>query len=100
MEANYTLIKTDLSLQREIAASITEAAINQTDTREIGFVTKNGVISGTVIVAFQDGLGELFDTRITVTREQSRSAFQATTTKTVEVKNPSALTIKFTYYFR
>ena len=40
VEANYTLLQTDLSLQKEISTSITEAAIDQTDTREIGFLAK------------------------------------------------------------
>ena len=98
MEANYTLLQTDISLQKETI--IEEAAINQTDTREIGFFNKNGLItvSGIVGVLFQDGIGQ-GDRRATVTRSQTRSAVQATEIKTVEVKNPSALTIKFTYKF-
>ena len=40
VEANYTLLQTDLSLQKEISTSITEAAIDQTDTREIGFISE------------------------------------------------------------
>ena len=98
VEANYTLLQTDISLQKETI--IEEAAINQTDTREIGFFNKNGLItvSGIVGVLFQDGIGP-GDRRATVTRSQTRSAVQATEIKTVEVKNPSALTIKFTYKF-
>ena len=100
VEANYTLIKTDLSLQREIAASITEAAINQTDRQEIGFLGKNFALGAAQIVCFcfQAGV-DPGDRRVTVTRSQSRSAYQRIETKTIEVKNPSALTIKFTYYF-
>ena len=97
VEANYTLLQTNLSLQKETI--ITEAAIDQTDTREIGFLAKGDVIGGSQsLLLLIDGL-ETIDRRITVTRTQSRSAVQATTTKTVEVKNPSALTIKFTYKF-
>ena len=99
VEANYTLLQTDLSLQKEISTSITEAAIDQTDTREIGFLAKGNVIGGSQsLLLLIDGL-ETIDRRITVTRTQSRSAFQSTETKTIEVKNPSALTIKFTYKF-
>ena len=96
VEANYTLLQTNLSLQKETI--IAEAAINQTDTREFGFLAKGNVLGSQSLLLLIDGLGE-GDYRITVTREQSRSAVQATTTKTVEVKNPSALTIKFTYKF-
>ena len=99
VEANYTLLQTDLSLQKEISTSITEAAIDQTDTREIGFLAKGNVLGvSQSLLLLIDGL-ETIDRRITVTRSQTRSAVQATTTKTVEVKNPSALTIKFTYKF-
>ena len=99
VEANYTLLQTDLSLQKEISTSITEAAIDQTDTREIGFLAKGNVIGGSQsLLLLIDGL-ETIDRRITVTRTQSRSAFQTIETKTIEVKNPSALTIKFTYKF-
>ena len=100
VEANYTLIKTDLSLQREIAASITEAAISQTDRQEIGFLGKNFALGAAQIVCFcfQAGV-DPGDRRVTVTRTQSRSAYQRIETKTIEVKNPSALTIKFTYKF-
>ena len=38
VEANYTLLQTNLSLQKETI--ITEAAITQTDTREIGFYNR------------------------------------------------------------
>ena len=97
VEANYTLLQTNLSLQKETI--ITEAAIDQTDTREIGFLAKGNVLGASQsLLLLIDGL-ETIDRRITVTRTQSRSAVQATTTKTVEVKNPSALTIKFTYKF-
>ena len=98
VEANYTLLQTNLSLQKETI--IAEAAINRTDTREIGLLMKSGFINDLdlAILARSDGL-ETIDRRITVTRSQTRSAVQATTTKTVEVKNPSALTIKFTYKF-
>ena len=99
VEANYTLLQTDLSLQKEISTSITEAAIDQTDTREIGFLAKGNVLGGSQsLLLLIDGL-ETIDRRITVTRSQSRSAYQSTETKTIEVKNPSALTIKFTYKF-
>ena len=99
VEANYTLLQTDLSLQKEISTSITEAAIDQTDTREIGFLAKGNVIGGSQsLLLLIDGL-ETIDRRITVTRTQTRSAFQTIETKTIEVKNPSALTIKFTYKF-
>ena len=99
VEANYTLLQTDLSLQKEISTSITEAAIDQTDTREIGFLAKGNVLGGSQsLLLLIDGL-ETIDRRITVTRSQSRSAFQTIETKTIEVKNPSALTIKFTYKF-
>ena len=101
VEANYTLLQTNLSLQKETI--IAEAAINRTDTREIGLLTKNSIIDTTsrptnFFITFVDG-GDPGDRRVTVTRTQSRSAVQATTTKTIEVKNPSALTIKFTYKF-
>ena len=100
VEANYTLLQTDISLQKETI--ITEAAIDRTDTREIGFITKDSII-GTTVYSFFLRLEQpsqvVDDYRVTVTRSQSRSAYQATTTKTVEVKNPSALTIKFTYKF-
>ena len=100
VEANYTLLQTDLSLQKEISTSITEAAIDQTDTREIGFLAKGNVLGvSQSLLLLIDGL-ETIDRRITVTRSQSRSAYQTIETKTIEVKNPSALTIKFTYYFR
>ena len=98
VEANYTLIQTDLSLQKETNIT-TEAAIDQTDTREIGFIARRVISTGINHIVLEEGTYS-GDKRITVTRSQSRSAFQATTTKTVEVKNPSALTIKFTYYFR
>ena len=99
VEANYTLLQTDLSLQKEISTSITEAAIDQTDTREIGFLAKGNVLGGSQsLLLLIDGL-ETIDRRITVTRTQTRSAFQTIETKTIEVKNPSALTIKFTYKF-
>ena len=42
VEANYTLLQTNLSLQKETI--IAEAAINRTDTREIGLLTKNSII--------------------------------------------------------
>ena len=101
VEANYTLLQTNLSLQKETI--IAEAAINRTDTREIGLLTKNSIIDTTsrptnFFITFVDG-GDPGDRRVTVTRTQSRSAVQTTTTKTIEVKNPSALTIKFTYKF-
>ena len=38
VEANYTLLQTNLSLQKETI--ITEAAISQTDTREVGFLRR------------------------------------------------------------
>ena len=98
VEANYTLLQ-NLSLQKEISTSITEAAIDQTDTREIGFLAKGNVLGGSQsLLLLIDGL-ETIDRRITVTRTQTRSAFQTIETKTIEVKNPSALTIKFTYKF-
>ena len=99
VEANYTLLQTNLSLQKETI--IEEAAINQTDTRVMGFITKNSIVSTTIyaFIVYLDELGTFVDRRVTVTRDQSRSAFQSTTTKTIEVKNPSALTIKFTYKF-
>ena len=86
----------------KLDSSIEEAAINQTDTRVMGFITKNSIVSTTIyaFIVYLDELGvTLVDRRVNVTREQTRSAFQSTTTKTVEVKNPSALTIKFTYKF-
>ena len=100
VEANYTLLQTNLSLQKETI--ITEAAIDQTDTRVIGFYLKASFSSWDVqftLFIMKMILGVLIDRRVTVTRTQSRSAFQSTTTKTIEVKNPSALTIKFTYKF-
>ena len=45
VEANYTLLQTNLSLQKETI--IAEAAINRTDTREIGLLTKNSIIDTT-----------------------------------------------------
>ena len=103
VEANYTLLQTDISLQKETI--ITEAAISQTDTREVGIFTKGGVVplnntADQPFLYYEESSGGLLDHRTTVTRTQTRSAFQSTQTKTVEVKNPSALTIKFTYYFR
>ena len=99
VEANYTLLQTNLSLQKETI--IEEAAINQTDTRVMGFITKNSIVSTTIyaFIVYLDELGTFVDRRVTVTRDQSRSAFQRIETKTIEVKNPSALTIKFTYKF-
>ena len=102
VEANYTLLQTNLSLQKETI--IAEAAINRTDTREIGLLTKNSIIDITsrptnFFITFVSGR-DPGDRRVTVTRTQSRSAVQTIETKTIEVKNPSALTIKFTYYFR
>ena len=101
VEANYTLLQTNLSLQKETI--ITEAAITQTDTREVGIFTKGGVVvlnntADQPFLYYEESAGGLLDHRTTVTRSQSRSAFQRIETKTVEVKNPSALTIKFTYY--
>ena len=100
VEANYTLLQTNLSLQKETTI-IEEAAINQTDTRVIGFYLKNSFSSVGRIPAlyYENDSGNLVDLRTTVTRTQSRSAVQSTQIKTVEVKNPSALTIKFTYNF-
>ena len=46
VEANYTLLQTNLSLQKEISTSITEAAIDQTDTREFGFYLIHDFIPG------------------------------------------------------
>ena len=102
VEANYTLLQTDISLQKETI--ITEAAISQTDTREVGIFTKGGVVplnntADQPFLYYEESSGGLLDHRTTVTRSQSRSAYQTIETKTVEVKNPSALTIKFTYYF-
>ena len=102
VEANYTLLQTDISLQKETI--ITEAAISQTDTREVGIFTKGGVVplnntADQPFLYYEESSGGLLDHRTTVTRTQTRSAFQSTQTKTVEVKNPSALTIKFTYKF-
>ena len=101
VEANYTLLQTNLSLQKETI--IAEAAIIQTDTREFGFYLIHDFIPNettrTTALYYENDSGNLVDLRNTVTRTQSRSAFQSTTTKTVEVKNPSALTIKFTYKF-
>ena len=103
MEANYTLLQTNLSLQKEISTSITEAAIDQTDTREFGFYLIHDFIPGetarTTALYYENDSGGLNDLRNTVTRTQTRSAVQSIETKTVEVKNPSALTIKFTYKF-
>ena len=93
VEANYTLISADFSLQKEAIIEY-----KQTDTREIGFLVKNSIISGNLeayALLVPSGTGK-FDGRVVVTR--SRSAYQ-TEIKTVEVKNPSALTIKFTYKF-
>ena len=101
MEANYTLLQTNLSLQKETI--IEEAAIDRTDTREFGFYLIHDFIPNettrTTALYYENDSGNLVDLRNTVTRTQTRSAVQVTTTKTVEVKNPSALTIKFTYYF-
>ena len=102
VEANYTLLQTNLSLQKETI--IAEAAISQTDTREVGIFTKGGVVplnntADQPFLYYEESSGGLLDHRTTVTRTQTRSAFQSTQTKTVEVKNPSALTIKFTYKF-
>ena len=103
VEANYTLLQTNLSLQKEISTSITEAAIDQTDTREFGFYLIHDFIPGetarTTALYYENDSGGLNDLRNTVTRTQTRSAVQSIETKTVEVKNPSALTIKFTYKF-
>ena len=98
VEANYTLLQTNLSLQKETI--IAEEAISQTDRQEIGFLGKNFALGAAQIVCFcfQAGV-DPGDRRVTVTRSQSRSAVQTIETKTVEVKNPSALTIKFTYKF-
>ena len=84
VEANYTLIQTDLSLQKE--TNITEAAISQTDTREIGFIARRVISGGINHIVLDEGTWA-GDKRVTVTRNQSRSAVQATQTKTVEVKN-------------
>ena len=103
VEANYTLLQTNLSLQKEISTSITEAAIDQTDTREFGFYLIHDFIPNkttrTTALYYENDSGNLVDLRNTVTRTQSRSAVQRIETKTIEVKNPSALTIKFTYKF-
>ena len=98
VEANYTLLQTNLSLQKETI--ITEAAIDQTDTRVIGFYLKDSFssVGSTPALYYENDSGGL-DLRTTVTRTQSRSAYQTIETKTIEVKNPSALTIKFTYKF-
>ena len=100
VEANYTLLQTNLSLQKETI--ITEAAIIQTDTREFGFVTLSDFSSTSTTLyglLYESSGGTIIDFRTTVTRTQTRSAVQTIETKTVEVKNPSALTIKFTYKF-
>ena len=101
VEANYTLLQTNLSLQKETI--IAEAAINQTDTREFGFVTLSNFHSSTSTtlygLLYESSGGTIIDFRTTVTRTQTRSAYQRIETKTIEVKNPSALTIKFTYKF-
>ena len=91
VEANYTLLQTDISLQKETI--ITEAAISQTDTREVGIFTKGGVVplnntADQPFLYYEESSGGLLDHRTTVTRTQTRSAFQSTQTKTVEVKNP------------
>ena len=97
VEANYTLLQTNLSLQKETI--IAEAAIIQTDTREFGFYLIHDFIPNettrTTALYYENDSGNLVDLRNTVTRTQSRSAVQSTQIKTVEVKNPSALTIKF-----
>ena len=74
VEANYTLLQTNLSLQKETI--ITEAAIDQTDTRVIGFYLKNSFSSVGRIPAlyYENDSGNLVDLRTTVTRTQSRSA--------------------------
>ena len=101
VEANYTLLQTNLSLQKETI--IEEAAIDRTDTREFGFYLIHDFIPNetarTTALYYENDSGNLVDLRNTVTRTQTRSAFQRIETKTIEVKNPSALTIKFTYYF-
>ena len=97
VEANYTLLQTNLSLQKETI--ITEEAIDRTDTRVIGFFAPARGVWNATYALLSGGSFDPADRRVTVTRTQSRSAVQATTTKTVEVKNPSALTIKFTYKF-
>ena len=53
--------------------------------------TKNSIVSTTIyaFIVYLDELGTFVDRRVTVTRDQSRSAFQSTTTKTIEVKNPT-----------
>ena len=93
VEANYTLLQTNLSLQKETI--IEEAAINQTDTRVMGFITKNSIVSTTIyaFIVYLDELGTFVDRRVTVTRDQSRSAFQSTTNK----NNRSEKSLRFNY---
>ena len=81
VEANYTLLQTNLSLQKETI--IAEAAIDQTDRQEIGFLGKNFIFgsSSYVYSSFLTELGTFRDRRVTVTRTQSRSAFQSTKQK-------------------
>ena len=74
VEANYTLLQTNLSLQKETI--ITEAAIDQTDTRVIGFYLKDSFssVGSTPALYYENDSGGLNDLRTTVTRTQSRSA--------------------------
>ena len=86
MEANYTLLQTNLSLQKETI--IAEAAIDQTDRQEIGFLGKNFIFGSSSYVyssttRILTELGTFRDRRVTVTRTQSRSAVQSIQIKTV-----------------
>ena len=104
LEANlYPATNESFLAWAEISTSITKAAIDQTDTRELGFYLIHDFIPGetarTTALYYENDSGGLNDLRNTVTRTQTRSAVQSIETKTLEVKNPSALTIKFTYKF-
>ena len=50
VEANYTLLQTNLSLQQRFQTIIAEAAIDQTDRQEIGFLGKNFIFNSSSYV--------------------------------------------------
>ncbi len=105
VEASYMLISADISVQKEAQIEIEAEAVNQTDTRELGFYGASNLSphnSGLVITGsyYESSRGVLTDYRTTVTRTQTQTAGSIKTTKSVEIKNPAAFRINFVWRFR
>ncbi len=101
IEASYMLIAADISVQKEERVEAFEA-VNQTDTRELGFYGHHDFISGLVAVYalnLENNSASSYNGRSTVTRTQTRAAGSRAITKSVEIKNPAAFSIKFVWNF-